>query len=111
MRQRVTSAFKRSHHSSPRSRRPVAGSDEVLKIGLECNGGQHALSIKALDWAKRTQQCAFCGRQKAAYRCRECKMHLCLKIPMTNRTTGISYPVNGTLCWHRFHGATNYPKG
>ena len=98
--------FSRSHKKK-RSERPVPGSDAVLKIGLACSGGQSIGSIKSVPLISRTKKCAYCGRARALYKCRSCLHHLCMIVPMANN--GIRYPVNGTVCFQRFHGIINFP--
>lgn len=106
-RKRKIERFRRMHH--PRSnKRPRAGSDETLKIGERCPGGKHIASLKFLQKKDRTQQCAFCKRLKAMYKCRSCNMHLCLQPP--KEISGRSFPANGTMCYQRFHGFSKYPK-
>ena len=60
--------FTRSN--KPKSKRPRPGSDKELIRGSKCRGGRLAIAIQKLPRSKRTRVCAFCGRQKAAYKCR-----------------------------------------
>ena len=88
-----------------RLKRPRAGSDQVLDRGSKCKGGLKG--IKKLGTKKRTAQCAFCGREKAKFKCRACDMHLCMDQPKDS-LSGITYPANGPPCFLRLHGINTY---
>ena len=59
-----------SRSNTPISKRPRPGSDKELIRGSKCRGGRLIAAVKLLPRSKRTRVCAFCGRQKAAYKCR-----------------------------------------
>ena len=98
----------RRHHRSMSSKRPRPGSDEMLEVGANCSGGSHIGSVRKLLLLQRTKQCAFCGRSKAAFKCRSCKMHLCFQIP--SDIAGIKFRSNGPCCFQRFHGLSKFPR-
>ena len=102
---RNTVLYKRSNLKP--LKRPRPGSDEIFKYGLRCRGGNSTMSIKYLPYALRTKKCVFCGRARASYKCRSCKMHLCIKPPETS-ASGIRFPLNGPPCYVRFHGINKY---
>ena len=110
-RQKPEFQFKSKHKREDKSKRPLPGSDANLKIGSECKGGLHIGSQRWLSSVKRTSKCAFCGRQKAEYRCRSCKIYLCGRPPWDKNPFGIRYSKNGPTCYLRFHALSNYPKG
>ena len=100
--------FKRSWRRADTSKRPIPGSDDILKIGAKCKGGKYSLAIKTLASKDRTRKCAFCGRRRAKYKCRgTCGMHLCVDIPQ-KQDCGKTFPVNGPHCFSRFHGTNKY---
>ena len=98
-------AYKRSNIKP--LKRPRPGSDDVLEYGLRCKGGGSIASIKFLPAAFRGRKCVFCGRRKACYKCRSCKMHLCMQTPRTSENS-IRFPINGPPCYLRYHGVNNY---
>ena len=110
-RQKPKFRFKRKHKREEKRKRPITGSDDILKIGLECKGGLHIGSQRWISIPKRTSKCVFCGRQRAMYNCRSCKMYLCGSPPWDKNPFGIKYSKNGPSCYLRFHGISNYPKG
>lgn len=96
----------RRHKRQKMSKRPRPGSEESLQIGLRCKGAESLGAYKLLPQKLRTKVCAFCGREKALYKCRSCLQHLCLKVPL--QSSGRKYPSNGPVCFQRFHGMNNY---
>ena len=100
--------YKRSSQRKGK-KRYKAGSDSMLKIGEKCKGGAFSINVKKLAKSSRTQQCGFCGRKKAMFKCRSCTTHLCWDTPRTN-SSGIKFPANGPPCFLRFHGVQKYPR-
>lgn len=90
-------------------KRPVAGSDMVLERGCKCRGG--LAGVKWLPKDDRTAQCAFCGKKKAMYKCRACSMHLCMTPPRDlSASGGRKFPMNGPVCFQRYHGISKYTQ-
>ena len=98
---------RRSYHQGNKRRRP--GGKAALLVGKKCRGASHLGNIKDLSFKDRTRACAFCGRQKALYRCRSCGSHLCMKTPQ-DQPSGKSYPANGPCCFLRMHGIDKFPQ-
>ena len=94
----------RSSHSTPKKQ--VAGSDSALRVGERCSGQKSMKCIKWLPPHLRKKQCVFCGRKKAQYKCRACKMHLCLQI--SKDKPGLRYRTDGPTCFLRFHGIDSF---
>ena len=93
-------------HRKIASKRPRPGSDAVLKVGEKCPAGLE--TVRHLSVSQRSKRCAFCGRSKAAFRCRSCRMHLCMQRPKHN--VGRKFRRNGPSCFLRFHGISKYPR-
>lgn len=98
--------FMRRHKKQQISERPVAGSMEVMQVGMKCKAGSNIRAVKFLPENSRTKLCVFCGRRRAMYKCRSCQQHLCMRLPQ--RQDGRSFPNNGPLCFLRFHGIEKY---
>ena len=92
---------KRSYRRS--SKRPRPGSDRALATGESCRAKSSLSTVAFIPYAKRSQLCQFCGRQKAAYRCRSCQAHLCMQPPR-------GFPPNGPVCFLRFHTINKFPR-
>ena len=98
--------FKRSHRKRKRFR---PGTEASLLVGGRCLGGKSIGSIRLLPPSSRSKRCAFCGREKAQYKCRSCVSHLCMKTPQKD-DSGKQYPQNGPCCYLRYHGISNFPR-
>ena len=88
------------------SKRPRPGSDLALSRGERCPGGKYTTSVKWLAYKDRSKRCAFCGKEKAKYKCRSCRSHLCMEPPQ--EINGKKFPINGPTCYIRYHGTGSY---